>query len=135
MNARAAIAAVLGVAIAVAACGNDAPTAPRIATLRLSPEGGVRPGELLTVTVDVIDEDGDVAGGNAEIGLLRRGTDEGELFRVPLNASGEIKQAKISLDVRLPPGSIPGRYDISVVILDAATRRSNPLVTEFEILM
>src|SRR5262245_54691185 len=117
-----------------AACGDAPPTSPKIAMLRLSPEDGVRPGERLTVTVDVVDDDGDVARGQAEIGLLREGNHEGDIFRVPLNAKGTITQATIAFDITLPAGVIPGHYDLSVVILDAATRRSNPLVTKFEIL-
>lgn len=116
------------------ACGSDAPTAPRITALRLSPESGVRPGELLTVTVDLIDEDGDAAGGQAELGLQREGDTEGDLFRVNLKADGSFTKATIALDIRLPTGAIPGHYDLSVVILDAATRRSNPLVIEFDVL-
>lgn len=132
MSAR-AIAIAFAIAL-IAACGNTPPTSPKIAMLRLSPENGVRPGERLTVTIDVIDEDGDVAAGQAELGLLRESNHEGDIFRVPLNAAGTITQAKIAFDITLPAGVIPGHYDLSVVILDAATRRSNPLVTKFEIL-
>lgn len=132
---RSRIAAVALCAVSIlSACGSDAPTAPRITALRLSPEGGVRPGELLNVTVDLIDEDGDAAGGQAELGLWREGDTEGDVFRVGLKASGSFTQATIGFDIRLPTGAIPGHYDLSVVILDAATRRSNPLVIKFDVL-
>jgi hypothetical protein len=116
------------------ACGDDAPTPPRIAALRITPEAGVLPGEKLTASVDVIDEDGDLAGGSAEIGMLREGDDEGDLFKVPLAAEDSVTRATIVLDIRLPNGTIPDRYDLAVVILDAATRRSNPLVAPLDVL-
>ena len=131
MSTRAACAIAI---VLIAACGSSAPTPPRIAMLRLTPDTGVHPGEQLTVTIVVVDEDGDVAGGRAEIGLLREGNIEGDIFRVPLQATGTLTSATIALDIRLPAGAIPGHYDLSVVILDAATRRSNPLVAKFDVL-
>lgn len=121
--------------LAAAACGSDAPTAPRIAMLRIAPEEGVRPGEQLTVTITVIDEDGDVSGGQAEIGLLREGDNNGGLYRVPLVAEDDdVTEATINLKITLPAGAIPGRYELAVTVLDRATRRSNPLVQMMEIL-
>ena len=101
--------------------------------LLLKPESGVSPGELLTVFVDVEDEDGDLAGRSAEIGLLREGDSEGELFKVPLSADGDVTKARIALDITLPAGAIPGRYTLGLAVLDAATRRSNALTTPLEI--
>jgi hypothetical protein len=119
---------------AAAACGSDAPTAPRIAMLQLAPEEGVRPGEQLTVSVSVIDEDGDFGRGGAEIGLLREGDGNGELYRVMLAGEDGVTDGTISLKITLPVGTIPGRYDLSVVVVDEATRRSNPLVSALEVL-
>jgi hypothetical protein len=125
---------VFSVFFLIAACGTE-PSAPKISTLRLSPEGGVRPAEVLTATIDYVDEDGDLSGGTAEIGLRRQEEPEGDLIKTGLGGSGgSTTRGTIMLTVRMPAGAIPGSYDFAVTIVDSAMRRSNPLVTAFEVL-
>ena len=122
------------VALTLLACGTE-PIAPKISTLRLTPPEGVRPAEVLAATIDYVDEDGDLSGGTAEIGLRRQEEPEGDLIKTGLGGSGgSTTRGTIMLTVRMPAGAIPGRYDFSVTIVDSAMRRSNPLVTEFEVL-
>ena len=76
----------------------------------------------------------DHAGGNAEIGLRRQAAPEGELFKVRLAGGDTSAHGTITMTVRLPGGAIPGRYDLSVTVIDSSGRRSNPLIGEFSVL-
>lgn len=113
-------------------CG-AAPTAPRLTRLRLSPEGGIRPFEILTASVDFVDEDADLIGGIAEIGLRRDAVRQGEIFRTEIGGRRSLDHGTITVTVQFPAGIIPGSYDVSVTVIDRAMRRSNPLVDHIDI--
>lgn len=115
----------------LAACGTE-PTAPELTALRVSPAEGVAPGGRLSASVDFVDEDGDLAGGEAEVGLLRRGAARGELFKVFLEGE-PAERGTIEVSVRLPESAIPGLYDLSIAVVDLAGRRSGPLVAEVRV--
>jgi hypothetical protein len=126
---------VLAQALLAAACGSS-PSAPLIASLRFAPiDEPIRAGDTLTLTVDFVDDDGDLPGGAAEISL-RKVPDqaEGDLFKVPLaGGGGSASMGAVTATVELPATTAVGHYQISITVLDRATRRSNPLVAEFDV--
>lgn len=115
------------------ACGG-LPTAPTIDNLRLSPPDGIRPGEALTIAVDFEDEDGDLPAGSAEVAIRQATEADGQVYRVPLGGESG-KKGKLSFTVVLPGGAVPGTYDLGVTAIDAAGRRSAPLVGTFDVVI
>ena len=113
------------------ACGSD-PAAPRISELRVSPEE-VPANGTLTISVLYTDEDSDLGGGEAEIGLLRVMEDGGQLFRVPLTGDQNKSEGTLTIRIQLPPGFMSGTYDLSVTVVDRSARRSNALVAQFRV--
>jgi hypothetical protein len=120
--------------IAFAPACSMTPTAPLIASLRLSPSGSVHPGDQVVLTVDFVDEDGNLAGGTAEISLRKiPDQPEGDLFKVALSGGSSPTHGTVMTTVDLPATTPVGHYQISITLVDRATRRSNPLISEFDV--
>jgi hypothetical protein len=130
------IAIVLAFVLAFAlapACGSSA-AAPLIASLRLSAAAPIHAGDVITLTVDFVDEDGDLSGGIAEVSIRRiPDQPEGDLFKVPLSGGSASTHGTVTTTVQLPATTPVGHYDISITLIDRSLRRSNPLVTSFDL--
>jgi len=134
MRARVWVLALLAlVALGCAACGGGS-SAPRLLSLELAPARPLFPGERLGVQARYEDDDGDLGGGRAEVTLLRTGESRGVVLELPLPALASGPTGSLDAMVTLPDGLPAARYELGLVAIDRAKRRSAPLSAGFEVL-
>jgi hypothetical protein len=107
--------------------------APVLRDLVLAPDRPLRPGETLGAQARYTDEDGDLGGGRAEVTLVRVGEASGVVLDLPLASGDSQVEGTLSVQVRLPEGLVAGRFDLGLVAIDGAGRRSAPIVAGFDV--
>jgi hypothetical protein len=127
---RLARAIVLGALAAGCGVGTRAPV---LRGLVLAPDRPLRPGDTLGAQARYTDEDGDLGGGRAEVTLVRIGESSGVVLELPLASGESLFEGTISVQVRLPEGLVAGRFDLGLVAIDGAGRRSAPVVAGFDV--
>jgi hypothetical protein len=115
-----------------AGCGGSM-RAPVLRDLVLAPDRPLRPGETLGAQARYTDEDGDLGGGRAEVTLVRVGEASGVVLDLPLASGDSQVEGTLSVQVRLPEGLVAGRFDLGLVAIDGAGRRSAPIVAGFDV--
>lgn len=127
--------ALLGVTVAAtgsAACGSD-PTAPVLSALEVKPSGGVPPGGVVEVGANFEDPDEDMAGGQAEVALRRMSEPRGRTFTSTIGGE-ESGIGRLVLTITLPPGLVPGDYELGLTVVDTGGRRSNSLLATLPVI-
>lgn len=126
------LAAALLAGALVVGCGGGA-RAPVLSELVLAPDRPLRPGETLGAQARYTDEDADLGAGRAEVTLVRVGESSGAVLELPLGDLESQVEGTLNVQVRLPDGLVAGRFDLGLVAIDRAGRRSAPVVAGFDV--
>lgn len=113
-------------------CGTD-PTAPTLSALEVKPAGGVPPGGVVEVGANYDDADEDIAGGTAEVALRRMSEPRGRTFTSPIGGEPSAL-GRLILSITLPPGLVPGTYELGLTVVDSGGRRSNSLTVDLAVI-
>ena len=113
------------------ACGGPA-TYPTLTELTLSPAADVPPGSQVKLQARYIDDDGDLAGGQAEVALRRLTDPSGSRFATQI-ANDAGRRGQIEVTLTLSGGTLAGEYEVALTVIDLAGRRSAPLTTSMSV--